>query len=294
MKTPVVLITFNRPQLTQKIFDVIKQTKPAVLFLLSDGPRNDKEKVLVDDTRRIIEKVDWPCTIYKKYSSVNLGCRKAVSEGLDFVFSKVDRAIILEDDCVPDLSFFTYCRELLKMYENELSVMMISGNNFIPSLKIQYSYDYCYHTLIWGWATWKRAWKKFKTAEIDGLEDLNTNLCLYQSKIARKRLRYIQDTLEQNRKDIWDYIWQLALLMNNGLCIFPAVNLVKNIGFGKSATHTRLKTFHADLPSKPIPFPLIHPPEIVPNKLYDTSLSKTYSFFPMICDILKRFFQLPG
>lgn len=161
MKTPVVLIIFNRPTLTQKAFDEIKKVKPAQLYIISDGPRNKKEQVLVDESRKIIEQVDWPCVIHKKFSENNLGCKISVSTGLDWVFSQVEKAIILEDDCVPDLSFFRFCEQLLIQYENNKQVMMISGDNFFKT-HAEFSYDFCHHSLIWGWATWRRAWRLYE------------------------------------------------------------------------------------------------------------------------------------
>lgn len=289
MNTPVVLIIFNRPDLTKQVFNVIDQTKPRKLFIISDGPRNEKEKGAVGETRKIIDQIDWKCRVYKKYSYVNLGCRKSVSSGLDWVFSKVKQAIILEDDCLPDISFFQYCEELLDKYRDMPEVMMVSGDNFFAA-KSNYSYDFCRHSLIWGWATWKRAWVQYEQAEKGGLQILNQKYQSFERLMSPIRLKSIKKTLE-GTIDTWDYIWQMALLINKGVCAYPSVNLVRNLGFGKDATHTKRKTFHALLASKTIEFPLIHPKHVRVNDHFDKQMEKTYRPVAAAIDIALTFFR---
>lgn len=292
MKTPIALFIFNRPELTQKVFDIIRKIKPKILFVISDGPRVNKglkEKQNIEKTRSILSQIDWKCKVIKKYSDVNLGCKLSVASGLDWVFSQVEEAIILEDDCIPDLSFFPYCEELLEKYKQNNSIMMISGNNFV-SFKTQFSYDFTYHSLIWGWATWKRAWKLYQKAETDGLTYINSQRKTLYELMAKSRIKVIEKTLN-GLIDTWDYIWQLALLMNNSLCIFPKANLVQNIGFGREATHTKLKTFHSFLITEPLTFPLKHPKQIKANLEFEKTISRTYSISFTLIDLIKQFFR---
>jgi len=289
MKTPVVLIVFNRPYLTEQVFDVIRKVKPPQLFIISDGPRNEREKTLVNKTRKIIDQIDWKCEVYKKYAETNLGCKKSVSSGLDWVFSKVKQAIILEDDCLPDMSFFQFCEILLNKYGDMPEVMMVSGDNFFSS-KSEYSYDFCRHSLIWGWATWKRAWTQYRKAEETGIQILKDDYQSMTKLMSPIRLKSIIKTLE-GKIDTWDYIWQMALLMNKALCIYPSVNLVQNVGFGKDATHTKRKTFHSLLSSKPMTFPLMHPGQIQVNKSFDETLTKTYDPIRVLIDIALNLFR---
>ncbi len=289
LETPLVLIIFNRPELTEKLFRVVQKIKPRELFIISDGPRNKKEAFLVEKTRNIIEQINWKCTIYRKYSSQNLGCRKSVSSGLDWVFSKTARAIILEDDCVPDLSFFPYCEELLEQYKDEKGVMMISGDNFFKP-QMNSSYAFARHSLIWGWATWKRAWSEYRKSEDKGISYFRKHYTGLRENMNARRLNSIKKTLE-GKIDTWDYIWQFALLVNKGLCIYPAVNLVQNIGFGKDAIHTKIKTFHSTLTHLPIQFPLKHPKRIEANIEFDTAMEKTYHPMFSILDAIMQFFR---
>lgn len=289
MNTPVVLIIFNRPALTQKVFDEIRKVQPRQLFIISDGPRSVDEKNIVEQTRKISEQIDWKCEVFKKFSDTNLGCKISVSSGLDWVFLQVEQAIILEDDCVPDLTFFTFCEELLEKYKDNKSIMIISGDNFFEK-KSKFSYDFCHHSLIWGWATWKRAWSQYQVASTSKLELFEEKHNELVELVSSRRLDAIQKTLE-GKIDTWDYLWQYAMLLNRGLCIYPSVNLIKNIGFGGEATHTKYRTFHSFLSKKSIRFPLLHPAIIEANKYFDSAISRTYHPFYSLLDVMLHFFR---
>lgn len=289
MDTPVVLIIFNRPFLTQKVFDEIKKSKPKQLFVISDGPRNEEEKKIVEETRMIIEQIDWKCNVLKKYSENNLGCKVSVSSGLDWVFSQVEKAIILEDDCIPDPTFFKFCEDLLEKYSDNKKVMMISGDNFFEK-ESKFSYDFCHHSLIWGWATWRRAWRQYEVANTSKPEVFEKRRNELSQFVSTRRLDAIKKTLE-GKIDTWDYLWQYAMLLNCGLCVYPSVNLVKNIGFGNAATHTKYKTFHSLLSQRPINFPLQHPTNVKSNKSFDDKISRTYHPIYSFLDVIAHFFR---
>jgi hypothetical protein len=162
LETPVALIIFNRPATTERVFAEIARARPRRLFVIADGPRSDHP----DDARQcaaaraVVEKVDWPCTVATTYAEANLGCGKRPATGLAWLFQHVDRAIILEDDCVPDPSFFRFCDELLEKYRDDPRVMMVAGTSLCP-VPTAYSYSFCYHHSNCGWATWRRAWRYF-------------------------------------------------------------------------------------------------------------------------------------
>jgi hypothetical protein len=195
MRTPVAFLIFNRPDTTKKVFDLIREAKPPKLLVVADGPRQDKvgevEKSMA--TRAIIDLVDWDCEVIANYSDVNLGCKVRVSSGIDWVFHEVEEAIILEDDCLPDLSFFRYCDELLERYRYDTRIMFISGDNFQFGRRSNTNSYYFSTPPIWGWATWRRAWKYYDVdiklwetiAASDWLEDIlgdRTVVKLWQHK----------------------------------------------------------------------------------------------------------------
>lgn len=243
MKTPVVLLIFNRPEVTKKVFSAIREVKPSKLLVVADGPRskyvNDIEKC--ESTRKIIDLVDWDCEVVKRYHKHNLGCKKCVSSGLDWVFDLVEEAIILEDDCLPDPTFFRYCEELLEKYRNDERVMSITGSNLLNFWKPELQdYHFSYYFNCWGWATWKRAWQYY---------DVNMN-CWPNSEVqCRVRDTISDDNQFNNRKkeldatflgknSSWAFQFFFACLAYSGYTITPSKNLVSNIGFIQEATHT--------------------------------------------------------
>lgn len=271
MKTPVIFMIFNRPEQTKRVFEVIRAAKPEKLLIIADGARNAAEKEVCEKTRAIVENVDWPCEVLKKYSVENFGCRKNISAGLTWAFEQVERAIILEDDCLPDQSFFRFCEEMLEKFESDSRIMSISGNFFQQKNKRfgTHSGSYYFSILphIWGWATWRRAWKlydvemkqwpKIRTSEILS----NTLKKTFHNAAAYEYWETIWNQYYEEKIDSWDGQWAFACMSHAGLSVTPTKNLVKNIGFGPGALHTKnANSFFANLPLEKMEFPLIHPP----------------------------------
>ena len=134
MKKPVLLIVFNRPDTTKRVFEAIKKAKPPKLFISSDGARNERkgEVWLVNEVRNyVLSNIDWKCEVKTKFNETNLGCGKAIHEAISWFFNNVDDGIIIEDDCLPSASFFTYCEELLDYYRDNKNIWNIGGYNSI-------------------------------------------------------------------------------------------------------------------------------------------------------------------
>ena len=271
-KTPIALIIFNRPDRTEKIFKIISTIRPKKLFIIADGPRESVpgEKEICEKTRQIVKNIDWKCELFTNYSKENLGCGKRPSTGITWVFENVDRAIILEDDCVPHPTFFTFCEELLNRYENDERVMMISGNNFqFGKKRTEYSYYFSIFTHIWGWATWKRAWDYYDYNISQWPEAKNLNLLdnyFYDKKHILFWRSLFDKVYSDNNKSYWDYQWLLSCWLQNGLTIIPSVNLVSNDGAGEEATHTKEENEFLNLETYEIGFPLNHPSLIIRNR----------------------------
>jgi hypothetical protein len=268
LNTPVVFLIFNRPAATQLVFDKIRRARPSMLLVVADGPRAERpeEAEKCKKVRAIIDEVDWPCEVLKNYSDTNLGCKQRVASGLDWVFQTVEEAIILEDDCLPDPSFFPFCADLLERFRNDNRVFIVSGMNDLGTWKAdQYSYFFTLGN-TWGWATWKRAWQHF-----------DLDLKLWTDEIAQQRMKvfgqhasYLTEDIAagcravlREKLDTWDYQWAFDRIMHSGLGVVPAMNLVSNIGFGKNATHTNTHdSTYADKPVYTMQFPLKHNPDM--------------------------------
>ena len=270
IKTPIVFFIFNRPDTTQKIFDRIREVKPSQLFVIADGPRNHKqgEKEKCQQVREIINSIDWPCQLLTNYSDINLGCKQRISTGLDWVFRQVEEAIILEDDCFPDLSFFRFCEELLNKYREDERIFVISGDNFqFGSKRTEYSYYFSLYNHCWGWATWRRAWQYYdlEMKSWETIRDANWLKDILQNPFAVKYWKNKFQQAYENKIDTWDFQWTLACWLQNGLTILPNTNLVSNIGFDNiESTNTKNNNSpFANMPVETMQFPLSHPPFII-------------------------------
>lgn len=303
MKTPVVLIIFNRPQHTEKVFEVIRQVQPSQLLVIADGPRpnrpEDKEKCA--SARAIIDRVDWECQVLKNYSDINLGCDPRIIDGLNWVFDTVEEAIILEDDCIPHPTFLTYCEELLDRYRHDKRVMNISGQNVLFGRKrTEYSYYYSRFTLCWGWATWRRSWQYF---DVDlklwpEVRDRRFMKDILEDPYAVKVWERTAQMLYDGRLTGWDFKWMLSCWLQNGLCIISDRNLVTNIGYGAEATHIHdEKDPYIKMTIEAMDFPLKHPPFILRDLEADKFTQRTLfdydpNIFKKVKNKIKKIFKI--
>lgn len=289
MNTPVVLIIFNRVRTTERALDAIRQVRPSRLFVIADGPRpgvqDDIEKCAA--TRKVIEGVDWECDLQTNFADHNLGCGMRPATGISWVFEQVDRAIFLEDDCVPDPSFFPFCTEMLDRYADDERVMMVSGNNFLPQGgELPYSYTFFRFLNLWGWASWRRAWRhyEFEMNRWPSARRSDWFASLFANERVLNYWREIFDHvyIRTSVRDVWDFQFAFALMAAGGLGIAPDRNLVSNIGFGADATHTTHDSDLANRTASEMPFPLKHPPEVVYDPTYDQRVFDTVFHSPRV------------
>ncbi|HNR86816.1 MAG TPA: hypothetical protein PKM65_00580 [Spirochaetota bacterium] len=268
--TPILFIIFNRPETTRLVFERIRQAKPTRLFVSADGPRSSvpDEAERCREARAIVERIDWDCEVKTFFKDSNCGCRVMVSSAITWFFDNVEEGIILEDDCLPDMSFFPFCAELLERYRNDNRIYMISGNNFQFGVKRGTgSYYFSKTNHIWGWASWRRAWRQYDVTLASFPEFKRNNIIqniFVKKKEQRQWMRNFQ-LVYNGKLNTWDHQWAYAILTNNGMSIMPNVNLVSNIGFATGATHTTAGgNIFADMKTEPIG-EIIHPPFTVPD-----------------------------
>jgi|WetSurMetagenome_2_1015567.scaffolds.fasta_scaffold02779_2 hypothetical protein len=275
LQTPVALFVFKRPDTTRRVFEAISKVRPARLLLIADGPRQDKEgeAEACRQVRDIVTRVDWPCEVFKNFSESNLGCQERMISGLNWVFSLVEEAIILEDDCLPDLSFFPFCQELLEKYRGDSRIAYISGDNLVHRYtKIADSYFFSRIGGIWGWATWRSEWQRYDRNLRDWpkLREEKILAEVFDQPEAVTLWTNIFNLMHENRgPNTWDYQWVYTNLTNNSLSIVPKVNLVANIGFGEGATHTTKVDPRFTISAHSIELPLKHPSSFIPLRSLD-------------------------
>ena len=299
---PVVLLAYKRPEHTRRVFQAIREARPAVFIAVMDGPKagDQEDNALVEATREVLDHIDWPCEFHQIYAESNLGLKRRVSSGLDEVFTLVDEAIILEDDCVPSPSFFPYATELLERYRTDDRVGLISGSQRLRGRwETDNSYLFSRDVRIWGWATWSRTWKVF--AESADLEVSWTALeakklgNLFAPGLRRRSM--VSMMAHSERLDSWALPFAVHCVREGYLNPIPRENLVHNIGLGDGSTHTGFENYVVDVPRADIPLPLTHPSRVgyeFPVDEWESSLdSLEFRTYPLRhpLDTARRFWR---
>ncbi len=280
MKTPIAFVIFNRPDTTKRVFEAIRQAQPPQLLVIADGPRSDRpnEADRCAETRAIINQVDWECEVSTNYSDVNLGCQRRVSSGLNWAFELVEEAIILEDDCLPDPTFFPFCETLLQQYRDDHRIAVISGQNIqFGRQRTEDSYYFSRYNHCWGWASWRRAWQNFDfemklwpyLREEGWLMDI-----LHSKQTAKYWTEIFQKTYDHEINS-WAIRWTYSCWLNHQLSILSNVNLISNIGFGSVSTHTdNSEDKFSNMLTQSLDFPLKHPPFMIRDTQADAFTHK--------------------
>ena len=248
LNIPVLLVVFNRPETTKMVFEAIADVRPDRLYIASDGPRHDNadDAIRIERVRKIFDNIDWECDIKCLFRSENYGCGPGVKNAIDWFFENESEGIILEDDTVPDSSFFLFCRELLSKYRHDDRIGMISGTNHINYKSTENpSYIFSKNKSCWGWATWRRSWEtmdfqmSWRSSEYSNSIIKNMGVSPWYIRHWTRALQLI----DSGKVSAWDWQWYFSKAAQNQLTIFPSVNLISNIGFGIDATHTKNVTF---------------------------------------------------
>lgn len=284
---PILLLTYNRPELLERVFEQVAKIRPEKIYVVSDGPKNDEDALNIERSREFLSLKSREFTIIQLNRNENLGCRESVSSGISWFFDQEEMGIILEDDCLPSESFFNYCAELLNRYKNDERIYSISGFNQQNEWKTKNA-DYFFSSLgnCWGWASWRRCWKDYDVDIKDFNEFVNNNGFENSlgSHLGEIKHNMIHNGVIKNASDSWALQWGYLRHKNHGLTCIPSKSLIKNIGFGKDATHTKGHHPFENVIANEITFPLKENFFIVPDMEYDNLMFKREN-------LLNRFFQ---
>lgn len=243
---PVLVIAFNRPEHLAVLMRRLREVQPERLYVAIDGPRADRaeEVTRVRQCRDLVTTVDWPCNVHTLFQDENLGCGAGVTTAITWFFQNEERGIILEDDIIPNASFFPYCEQLLERYNDDERVFAVSGCNFVPPSEqihpdLPYRFSQVPH--IWGWATWRRSWQQHRLDIPDWRRRLPFTKLWRASGRSIPGAFYWAATFEllaRKEVDTWDGQLVLASMESQSWTATSNVNLIQNIGFGEWATHT--------------------------------------------------------
>jgi hypothetical protein len=293
-KTPILFLIFNRPELTKKVFEKIREVRPTYLYVAADGPRFDypDDKQLCSLSRQIVEEgIDWPCEVKYLFRNENLGCGLAISGAISWFFNQVEHGIILEDDCLPNSSFFSFCEEMLVKYAHAENIGAISGTNFFNSISTGNSYAFSYYGGNWGWATWRRAWLQFDLDVLNLAYHPTREFYFLDNRFKNKNqvlgLKNLFRSVISNQNLVnstWDFQWFFIRLKNNLISIVPSVNLITNIGldggthFKKEESINNKNKYYSK--TSEIVTPLNHPFSIEIDEHLDDCFGKLYDWIP--------------
>ena len=312
---PIVLLIFRRDKITQ-IVDRLREIQASRIYLMADYGRNDAEIKQAEECRRAAENaIDWDCEVIKNYAVENRGVYGNIGKGAQWVFEREEMAIFLEDDNLPEVSFFQYCEELLLRYRDNDKVLWICGTNYLGKYDAPNgeSYMFTRHLLPCGWASWSSKFLKYY--------DLDLKLCDDKKNFAGMRNRFVSTQLyyqymyrwraerkrikECGRSKSWDYQMDFALKYYDLYGISPAKNQIKNIGVDEISEHGGTSTMNemtrrfCTMPSYPLEFPLKHPKEVRIDEVYEKKIGDIlifprklrYKYF--VSSFLRDKFNLP-
>ncbi len=284
--TPIVFQIFSRPDHVRRVFSAISAVRPAQLFIMADGPRPDRpdDVARCNEVRAIVQNIEWPCKVWTDFAPTNMGCGDRTISGLNWVFEHVDEVIFIEEDVLPELSFFAFCREMLWRFRDDQRIVTVRGLNLYPWRTSSYSYFFSSFLGSWGLALWRRSWEQFDPAMTIWPEARESSLLVnvFPKHAHWKYWHWILDHCYGGNYD-WDYAFALSCWLQSGLTVVPTRNLIRNIGFGADAAHTKVDTGPGKLPLQSLDFPLRHPPFVLPDRAYDA----------LACDWLVREARLP-
>jgi len=271
---PVLFLVFNRPSTTKLVFEEIRKAKPKRLYIAADGLRQNNESDIekCKEVKEIVSVIDWECEVKTLFKDENLGCKYAVSSAIDWFFENEPAGIVLEDDCLPNNDFFRFCDVMLSYYNDDERVRFIAGSNFQDGIsRSDGSYYFSKLSHVWGWASWRRAWKDYDV-ELDkyrGIDGGETFLGILKDKLLADDWASILNRVHNNEVNTWDYQWAITNMFNNGLSVMPNVNLISNIGFGSDATHTFSNNGFDSLKTYNLEDKISHPTLMLPNGAAD-------------------------
>jgi hypothetical protein len=253
---------FNRPDHAAAVMSRVREARPPRVYAHVDGPRQgrDDDKLNTEACHMLVRGIDWPCEVHMLFREQNMGLREGVGDALNWFFSREEYGIVLEDDCLPDSSFFPYCEELLLRYRNDERIMHITGSNVAEkhTAHLGESYFFSRFSLVWGWA----AWEKMSPA-LEGLGEFDEAGCIRALIPGHMAQTYMTDKFRvtsRKENNSWAYAWFYSILKNDGLCIIPKINLIENVGVGDiDATNTRARLRHQLVRAGSMPSPLHHP-----------------------------------
>jgi hypothetical protein len=281
LSTPVLFLVFNRPATTRRVFEQIKKVRPLKLFIAADGPRDNEEALLCAQVKDIVTHINWDCQVYTLFRDHNLGCGRAISSAITWFFEHVEDGIILEDDCVPDPTFFVYCQQLLDKYKYDSRVMMVAGTSYLfNQVTHRESYFFAKYYSVWGWATWRRAWLLYDFELAGWNRECGAPYLVnfFRDQVRADFWANYFDRIVHKKIDTWDIQFSYMCIFNGGLSVVPVHNLISNIGYDGAHANGKKSPYH-EIPLVQLTT-LVHPCAVYYNKKLDRKIYQNIGVLP--------------
>jgi hypothetical protein len=297
-EVPIMFMVFNRPRTTDRVFAAIRAARPKHLMIIADGPRDDRPSDVEGcaAVRLIAKRVDWDCELELNFADTNLGTVRRFASAFEWAFDRVDEVVVLEDDCLPHPSFFPYCSALLERYRDDPRIMWIGGTNPFSEPRGDGSYFFSRINWMWGWATWKRAWRNFdpNLMQLSDFVRARRIEALIHHRTMQQAFLGMFELASEGRWANWDIRATFNIWSHNGLVIHPNGNLITNIGFGDDARSTKYQDDPlANLPFRPVSS-LVHPSAIYADTRYDRMIFDQHMQFAAQIGRFRKYRKMPG
>jgi len=288
---PIAIFIFRRTDTVLRILERIETIQPGKIYLISDGPRNADERLEVEACRRTVEsRINWGCEVVKNYADTNRGVYDRIGLGAKWVLSLEPYAIFLEDDNLPEVTFFEYCRQLLEKYRDDDRIFWICGTNYLEEYDPMdnASYVFTRHLLPCGWASWSHKFNRFYEGDMELFRDKDVIMKIshaYEDKrLFKQQLHSLRHDMEQlrstGRPTSWDFQMAFSIRAHGLLGISPSRNQIENIGADQYSTHggssieNVMTARFCGIKSRPLEFPLVHPKIALPDKEYEKRVGR--------------------
>lgn len=275
----MLFIIFARPEMTARVMERIRAARPAQLFIAQDAPRDDHPSDIANcpEARKTAMNIDWPCEVKTLFQESNLGAGMGCATAIRWFFQEVEEGIVLQDDDLPEASFFSYCAELLEHYRHDDRIMHITGYNPLLKPVGDASYYFSRYTQGWGWASWRRVARHYDyhLTNWPRLKASGLIRALFRTRLQQRYYAKVFSEYHHANCNNWDQQWLYLVLSRGGLCINPNVNLVRNIGFVREATFAGNPwSYHGHRTTAPMPLPLRHPEFVLADPKADDEIMR--------------------
>lgn len=244
---PVAMFVYNRDDHFNQTYSALSkcpEAKDTVLYVFSDGAKNENAKEAVERVRASVRNVSADGDFKEVNlieSATNQGLAKSIINGVTKVLSEYGKIIVIEDDCVASPFLLKFLNRGLDYYCDDKSVGALAG--YTPQIEFPDNYVSdvfaAYRSCSCCWATWNDRWigvdwelshfKEFVTTS-ENVKRMNSN--------GKDRLIRLYRQTKGNGSS-WSVRFGAHLIKNNMMTVYPRYSYISNIGCDETGVHSK-------------------------------------------------------